>query len=121
MAPWLGFGLAVRRGLGSVAKSTQTPTTPAAAHAHALPNRMPGVRALRHANVEATIAAIQAIKLLAIGKATRWQGYEARLGLGITRTRNHTNEHSPVTEKSHTLQPAAASRPRTRPVTGQTR
>ena len=35
------------------------------------------------------------MKPVAIGKAARWQGYVARLGFGITRTRNQASAKAP--------------------------
>jgi len=43
----------------------------------------------------------QIIKPDANGKATRWQGYVAREGLGITRTRNQTSAAKPVRGNNH--------------------
>ena len=43
-----------------------------------------------------TEAAIQAKNPDAIGVATRWQGYKARLGFGITRTRTHISATKPA-------------------------
>ena len=41
------------------------------------------------------------IKPDASGNATRWQGYVAREGLGITRTKNQINAANPVNGNSH--------------------
>jgi hypothetical protein len=40
----------------------------------------------------------QRTKALATGKAARWQGYVARLGLGMTRRRNQTRAANPMIE-----------------------
>ena len=40
------------------------------------------------------------IKPAATGNATRWQGYAALLGFGITRIRNHTRDKKPNSGKS---------------------
>jgi hypothetical protein len=42
----------------------------------------------------------QIIKLEASGNATRWQGYVAREGFGITRIKNHIRAAKPVNGKS---------------------
>jgi len=59
--------------------------------------------ALRYAIVEPTRPASHTTKPLASGAATRWQGYVALLGLGMTRSRNHTSANSPVTGSSPVL------------------
>jgi hypothetical protein len=47
-------------------------------------------------DLEAIDPNIQSIKAEAIGKAARWQGYEALEGLGNTRTINHSNAANPI-------------------------
>jgi len=42
-----------------------------------------------------------ATKLDAMGNAILWQGYSARLGLGMTRIRNHRVASKPVKGKNH--------------------
>jgi hypothetical protein len=42
-----------------------------------------------------------AMKLDATGNAILWQGYSARLGLGMTRIRNQTVANNPVSGHSH--------------------
>ncbi len=37
----------------------------------------------------------------ASGKATRWQGYAALLGFGMTRAKNQISDKRPVTGSSH--------------------
>ena len=41
------------------------------------------------------------IKPEAIGKASRWQGYAARDGLGMTRTKNHIKAAKPANGNNH--------------------
>ena len=57
-------------------------------------------------------------KLPANGAATFWQGYAARLGLGTTRTRNHTSAKKPTAGKSSHGNSSGLRRPTIRPVTG---
>jgi hypothetical protein len=57
--------------------------------------------AFLYIKVELIRPTIQIIKLLASGKAKRWQGYVARVGFGITRIRNQKSDNSPVMGNSH--------------------
>jgi hypothetical protein len=52
--------------------------------------------ALRKATAEPINPIIHIIKPDANGNATRWQGYVARDGFGITRIRNHISAASPL-------------------------
>jgi hypothetical protein len=45
-----------------------------------------------------------ATKLDAMGNATFWQGYSARLGLGMTRIKNHRVASKPDKGKNHLYQ-----------------
>ncbi|MBN2020776.1 MAG: hypothetical protein JW749_11205 [Sedimentisphaerales bacterium] len=57
--------------------------------------------ALRNATIEPARPISQTIKPDASGNATRWQGYIARDGFGITLIRNHISASSPVIGHSH--------------------
>jgi hypothetical protein len=57
--------------------------------------RLIKIRALFKNRNDVPSPRIHRIKVLASGAATRMQGYAARLGLGITRTRNHTSDPRP--------------------------
>jgi hypothetical protein len=57
--------------------------------------------ALRYAATEPARPSSQIIKPDANGKATRWQGYVAREGFGITRIKNHIRANSPEIGNSH--------------------
>ena len=56
--------------------------------------------ALRQIIAEPNRPMIQMTNALASGAATRWQGYVARLGLGMTRSRNQTRATKPVMGRS---------------------
>jgi len=60
--------------------------------------------ALRNATTEPASAIIQIIKPDANGNATRWQGYDALDGFGITLMRNHISAANPVIEGSQNNQ-----------------
>jgi len=51
---------------------------------------------LRYAKVEPISPASQTTKPLASGTATRWQGYVALEGLGITRIKNQISDSNPA-------------------------
>jgi hypothetical protein len=57
--------------------------------------------ARRYARVEPTSPTIHTIKPLASGAATRWQGYVALLGLGMTLTKNHISASKLVMGRSN--------------------
>jgi hypothetical protein len=59
---------------------------------------------LRYANVEPASPVSQIINPLAKGAATRWHGYAAREGFGITRIRNQTSENNPAIGNNQTSQ-----------------
>jgi hypothetical protein len=65
--------------------------------------------ALRNAATEPSRPISQITKPEANGKATRWQGYVARDGLGITLMRNHISAANPVIEGSQNNQRVARS------------
>jgi len=72
--------------------------------------------ALRNATTEPARPISQMIKPDANGNATRWQGYVARDGFGITLMRNHISARSPVIGESQNSQrcfacPAALGQP----------
>src|SRR5512138_184078 len=58
-------------------------------------------RRCARAHLAPSTAISHTTKALANGAAARWQGYAARLGLGMTRTRNHIKEHMPPPRKAH--------------------
>jgi hypothetical protein len=60
--------------------------------------------ALRNATAEPTSPISHIIKPDAKGNATRWQGYVARDGFGITRIRNHRSARNPIVEDNHNNQ-----------------
>jgi hypothetical protein len=60
--------------------------------------------ALRNANTEPTTPAIQSTKPPASGAATRWHGYTALLGFGITRSKNQKSDTRPATGKIQSAQ-----------------
>jgi hypothetical protein len=57
--------------------------------------------ALWYAAAEPARPSSQIMKLDANGNATRWQGYAAREGFGITRIKNQIKANSPVTGHNH--------------------
>jgi len=60
--------------------------------------------ALRNATTEPARPISQIMKPEANGNATRWQGYVARDGFGITLMRNHISAANPVIEGSQNSQ-----------------
>ena len=97
------------------------PIIPATVHTKVRQNVVNRAERLRQANAEPSTNINQVTKLEATGKAMRWQGYAARLGLGTTRTRNQTSEASPIPEPSQAAQLRFREGDTTRPVTGQIR
>jgi len=59
--------------------------------------------AFRYATAEPIIPSSQTIKPDANGNATRWQGYVAREGFGITRIKNQIRAARPVNGNSHQM------------------
>ena len=76
--------------------------------------------ALRYAKIELISPASQTTKPLASGAATRWQGYVAREGFGITRIRNQISDNIPAMGNTHINQQYFLLCLRYLPVFGQT-
>ena len=116
--PCGGFPASARTD-GRLAMTSAAQAIAAEPHNSAFHNRKSRARVLRQANTDPSSAATQTTKLLATGNAMRWHGYAARLGFGITRTKNQSRDRRPTPEKNQAREPRRRWLLNRRPVTGQ--